>query len=62
MVYAIVRQAYLIGVLRLTIGGTPGDEEIVGMFGKKGDGDGGFVWPAGSPWARTTTSTSPTSG
>ena len=46
-VYAIVRQAYLIGVLRLTIGGTPGDEEIVGMFGKKGDGDGGFVWPAG---------------
>ena len=46
-VYAIVRQAYLIGVLRLTIGGTPGDEEIVGMFGKKGDGEGGFVWPAG---------------
>ena len=46
-VYTLVRQAYLIGVLRLTIGSTPGDEEIVGMFGKRGDGDGGFVWPTG---------------
>ena len=46
-VYTLVRQAYLIGVLRLTIGSTPGDEEIVGMFGKRGDGDGAFVWPTG---------------
>ena len=46
-VYAIVRQAYLIGVLRLTIGGTPGDEVALGMFGGDGDGPGEFVWPAG---------------
>ena len=46
-VYAIVRQAYLIGVLRMTIGGTPGDEVALGMFGGEGDGDGEFVWPTG---------------
>ena len=34
-------------VVRLTIGTVPGDEEIVGQFGSKGDGDGEFVWPTG---------------
>ena len=46
-VYAVVRQAYLVTVLRLTIGATPGDEEITGQFGRSGDGEGGLVWPAG---------------
>ena len=32
-------------VVRLTIGTVPGDEEIVGQFGSKGDGDGiGYIF------------------
>jgi DNA-binding beta-propeller fold protein YncE len=34
-------------VNRLTIGTTPGDEEFVARFGKYGDGDGQYIWPAG---------------
>ena len=46
-VYCVTRAAYLVTVLRLSIGATPGDEKIVGQFGERGDGDGGLVWPAG---------------
>ncbi|MCE2463495.1 MAG: hypothetical protein J4F46_06255, partial [Dehalococcoidia bacterium] len=31
----------------LTIGKVPGDEEIVGEFGKYGDSPGQLIWPAG---------------
>ena len=47
VVYCVTRAAYLVTVLRLSIGATPGDEKIVGQFGERGDGDGGLVWPAG---------------
>ncbi len=46
-VYCLVRSAIFSIVLRLTIGTVPGDEQIVGQFGKRGDGDGQFVWPTG---------------
>ena len=46
-VYAVLRLPYGARVVRLSIGTTPGDEEIVGEFGERGDGPGQFVWPAG---------------
>jgi DNA-binding beta-propeller fold protein YncE len=46
-VYAVLRLPYGARVVRLSIGTTSGDEEIVGEFGERGDGPGQFVWPAG---------------
>ena len=46
-VYAVLRGPYSAKVVRLSIGSTPGDEEIVGEFGERGDGQGQFIWPAG---------------
>ena len=34
-------------VSRLTIGMTPGDEELVARFGQYGDGDGQYIWLVG---------------
>ena len=34
-------------IVRLTIGTTPGDEELITRFGERGDGGGQFMWPAG---------------
>jgi len=47
VVYCVVRSAIFSTVLRLTIGSEPGDEEIAGQFGKRGDGEGEFIWPTG---------------
>lgn len=46
-VYVVLRLPYGARVVRLSIGPTPGDEEIIGEFGERGDGPGQFVWPAG---------------
>lgn len=43
-VYAIRRPST---VLRLSIGTSPGDEEIVGEFGERGDDQGQLTWAAG---------------
>ena len=59
LVYALLRGSELIGnvpwnqtgsgsrVARITIPTEPGAEEILGEFGKYGDGDGEFIWPTG---------------
>ena len=46
-VYGIIRNVNNPNVMRLSIGTTPGDEEILGSFGERGEGEGQFVWPAG---------------
>lgn len=46
-IYCINRLAPMVVVKRLIIGTTPGDEEVVGQFGRRGEGDGEFVWPTG---------------
>ena len=46
-VYALVRNPNSAKVVRLSIGTTPDDEEVVGEFGERGDAQGQFVWPAG---------------
>jgi DNA-binding beta-propeller fold protein YncE len=46
-VYAIVRMPYAAKVVKLTIGTMPDDEEIIVEFGKRGEDEGDFVWPAG---------------
>ena len=45
-VYCVVRNLPTV-VARLTIGTVPGDEEIIGQFGNRGDGDGELIWPTG---------------
>ena len=59
LVYALLRGSENIGnvpwnrigtgseVVRLTIPTEPGAEEILGKFGKYGDGEGEFIWPTG---------------
>ena len=46
-IYCINRLAPMVAVRRIIIGTTPGDEEVVGQFGRRGEGDGEFVWPTG---------------
>ena len=46
-VYCAVRNNYHAAVVRLTIGTVPGDEELAGQLGNRGDGDGEFIWPTG---------------
>ena len=46
-VYALLRLPYNARIVRLSIGTTPGDEEIVGEFGERGEAEGQFIWPAG---------------
>ena len=37
----------LVHVIRISVGKNPDDEEIVGVFGSYGTGNGQFVWPTG---------------
>ena len=46
-VYCAIRNNNLGTVVRLTIGTVPGDEEIAGQLGNRGEGDGEFIWPTG---------------
>ena len=46
-IFGVMRRANIGSVIRLTIGATPGDEQIVTQFGKPGEGKGEFLWPAG---------------
>ena len=46
-VFALLRIANSARVVRLSIGTTAGDEQIVGEFGERGEAPGQFVWPAG---------------
>lgn len=47
-VYVILRRPDDPHIIKLSIGNMPGDEEILGRFGKKGEGEGQFIWPAGA--------------
>jgi len=59
LVYALLRGSENIGnvpwnkigsgarVARINIPSEPGTEEVLGEFGKYGDGDGEFIWPTG---------------
>ena len=46
-VFTVVRRQNGGEIVRLTIGTTPGDEELITRFGERGDGSGQFMWPAG---------------
>ena len=46
-VYCIIRSGQLNNVTRVTIGTVGGDEEVVGVFGRRGEGDGEFIMAAG---------------
>lgn len=41
------RTGFGVRVSKITVGTTPGDEELVAEFGKYGDREGEIIWPAG---------------
>ena len=43
----LVPNGYGCRVGKFAVGTVPGDEEFVGEFGRYGEGDGEFIWPAG---------------
>ncbi len=46
-VFVLLRRPQNSNITKITIGQTPGDEEILTQFGTRGDGGGEFMWPAG---------------